>query len=601
MQAAAQSQGVLGLTHSERGSMQLRELCRASGLVNKEEQIVQTFRSLVAPWGDRRVDAAPEWKSDVCDDHTPYEFSLALDDVKPELRILVEAQGDRPELSSHWAAGRKLSEQLAAQFNISLERLRSVEDLFTPGPRATLAIWHAVCFWPDRDPEFKVYFDAQARGRAEAPALLEEALCRLGFARSWGKVSSAALRGTELDEHKYLSLDLAPGKESRVKVYVRYHNATLKSIEAVLGDQGAIPKGEAAEFCRMITGSEGPFTAKPIFVCTTLTESRLADAPRRTLYIPIAAYAENDEVARGRIQSYLAKHQLPAKTYEGSVKAFSSRSLESGVGLHSYVSLRMDKASRRVTVYFSPEAYTVKPSIALESGSHPVVNFNPPPAEEIVRRYQEDIVLAKHPFFQRLGREPVNLSILWLVMANFWEAIVHDFPSRLSRVVAKVEDDRVRSVVVKQLNDELGEGDFSKAHKAMFRRLVSALEPHRMNGDDAKLMAPGREFGARLGEHLFCSDDYETIGALMMIEIYGSQTDTRLGDEFRRQQALDPKALEWLHLHEDLEVDHAGDSLTLARLIPNNAAALEGTWRGASGVVTASHKYFDGLYDICFS
>ena len=88
----------------------------------------------------------------------------------------------------------------------------------------------------------------------------------------------------------------------------------------------------------------------------------------------------------------------------------------------------------------------------------------------------------------------------------------------------------------------------------------------------------------------------------MMIEIYGSQTDTRLGEEFRRQKLLDPHSLEWLNLHEGLEVDHAGDSLKLARLVPSaDSAALEATWRGAAGVVAASQEYFDGLYQLCFA
>jgi len=223
------------------------------------------------------------------------------------------------------------------------------------------------------------------------------------------------------------------------------------------------------------------------------------------------------------------------------------------------------------------------------------------PATEIVRRYEEDVKLADHPFFQRLGREPVSLPHLWLIMANFWEAIVHDFPARLARAVANIDDDAIRSIMVKQLNDELGEGDFSRAHKAMFRRLVAALDPHKMAGSDEQLLAPGRRFGQRLGQHLLSSDQWESVGAVMMIEVYGSQTDTRVGVEFRRQQQLDPSSLTWLHLHETLEVDHAGDSLKLARLVPAEGAQLESAWRGANGVVSASQEYFDGLYTLCFS
>jgi pyrroloquinoline quinone (PQQ) biosynthesis protein C len=235
----------------------------------------------------------------------------------------------------------------------------------------------------------------------------------------------------------------------------------------------------------------------------------------------------------------------------------------------------------------------------------------PPPrelldAEEIVRRYEHDVVLANHPFLCRLRREPVSLPRLWCVLVNFWEAIVHDFPARLARVIANLDDDRLRSIFVKQLNDELGEGDHARAHKPMFRRLLQALEPWRMAGDDAVLLAPGRRFGAALEKHLFAADYFEAVGALMMIEVYGKQTDIRLGEEFRRQDQVDLSALEWLHLHESLEVDHADDSLTVAHVMPRagggpeDRAHLAAVWRGAEGVVEAGHAYFNDLYRVCW-
>jgi pyrroloquinoline quinone (PQQ) biosynthesis protein C len=225
-------------------------------------------------------------------------------------------------------------------------------------------------------------------------------------------------------------------------------------------------------------------------------------------------------------------------------------------------------------------------------------------AEEIVRRHEHDIVLANHPFLCRLRREPVNLSHLWLILANFWEAIVHDFPARLARVIANMDDDRLRSIFVKQLNDELGEGDYTRSHKPMFRRLLAALEPWRLDGDG--VLEPGRRFGRALERHLFASDYFEAVGALMMIEVYGKQTDIRLGEEFRRQDELDTSALEWLHLHESLEVDHADDSLSVAQVMPRSAgsdterAHLTAVWLGAEGVVEAGHAYFNDLYRVCW-
>ncbi len=605
-----------GLTHAERGSRQLGALCRAAGLARKEAEIIDLFRELTAPWSNEVIRTRPAWPSDVCDDHTPYEFSVVFGS-KPELRILIEAQADAPSIERYWAAGKSLSERIAAKYPISLERFQRIEDLFVPGPSSRFAIWHAVSFWPDREPEFKLYLDAQARGKGRAAALLEEALSRLGLGNAWPHATAATRRGMELDELKYLSLDLAPSAQSRVKVYARHHAATLEDMERVMQAEGGLPPGEASAFIRNITDSEGPYFARPLFTCTALIATESSPLVRRTLYVPITAYADDDAVAAQRIQGYLESQQLPVARYTDSVNALGgalANAAPPSVGMHSYAALRREGGQPRVTVYLSPQAYTAKTAnLASEPGAgadqrgsgevrvpFPLPVSGREPAEEIVQRYEHEITLNDHPFFRRLGREPVNLSHLWLVIANFWEAIVKEFPSRLSKVVAKLDDDAARCLIVKQLNDEMGEGDFSRAHKALYRKLVEALEPHRMKGDDAELLAPGREFGRRLGEHLFTPGDEETIGAMMMIEIYGSQTDTRLGMEFRRQNQLDPKALKWLNLHESLEVDHAGDSLKLARLLPAEGPGLAAAWRGAAGVVAASQKYFDDLYTLCF-
>jgi pyrroloquinoline quinone (PQQ) biosynthesis protein C len=223
-----------------------------------------------------------------------------------------------------------------------------------------------------------------------------------------------------------------------------------------------------------------------------------------------------------------------------------------------------------------------------------------PPPEEIVRRFENDTLLRDHPFLQRLAREPVNIGHLWLMLANFWEGIVHDFPRRLAHVIAKVDDDRVRCVLTKQLHDELGEGNFDRAHKAMFQTLLQAVAPYRLEGADDVLLAPGRAFGGALCDMLFSKDPYESVGAVMMIEIYGKQADLFMGSQFRRQDRIDLAALHWLRLHEELEVDHAEDSLTLARYVPRDPAAIAATWRGAESVVVAGRRYFDDLSRICF-
>ena len=96
-------------------------------------------------------------------------------------------------------------------------------------------------------------------------------------------------------------------------------------------------------------------------------------------------------------------------------------------------------------------------------------------AEQIVHHY-EQMSMAEHPLFRRMHREPVNMSRLWLLLANARIGITRPFARRLAAVTARTADEHVRCILAKQLNDELGSGDFSKAHSHLFEALVAGLD-----------------------------------------------------------------------------------------------------------------------------
>ncbi|HWB82488.1 MAG TPA: tryptophan dimethylallyltransferase family protein, partial [Nannocystaceae bacterium] len=316
---------------------------------------------MTAPWSSRPIGYAAEtWHSDVADDHTPYEFSIVYGASAPELRILIEAQGDPPNLQNNWNAGLALSRRLADEFGVSLARHDRIADLFAPGPQAHLALWHAVAFAPGRAPEFKVYFDAQARGRWRAPALVEEALCRLGFTRAWPAVQQMGARGLASDELKYLSLDLTGSDAGRVKVYWRHHGATAKEVGDLMNPYG-VGAQEVSDFCRRLGGSDGPYDARPVFSCTTLVDTSSVQPRATTIYLPIAAYAASDAVAVARIGGYLEEHGLDPQRYRATIERYAERPLTSTSCMQSYVSLQQRHGRRQVTVYYSPEALRVEP------------------------------------------------------------------------------------------------------------------------------------------------------------------------------------------------------------------------------------------------
>ncbi len=613
-------------TFVEYGVDRLSRVCHAVGLSDVAQDAATTFRRLLEPWGDRPFGAAPVWASDIVDDHTPFEISVTVGGRRSEVRVLVEAQGDAPTLRSQRDAGRALSKRLEKEYGACLKRLHLVEDLFLPeDPKGLFSVWHAVSFRCDGALDLKVYLNLQARGRALAPALAEEALARLGFDRAWSALSQvAAKRGFDDDELLYFSLDLSAGPESRAKIYLRHHGATARDLESVIAlSQPRAPQkvaeaaralvnadgpfsapfsarshapGEVAGMCRALGGGDGPFSARAPVSCFSYVGGDVERPTGATIYFPITGYVTDDREAKALIGAHLNALGVSAAVYERAIDAFTPRPLEEGVGMQSYVSFRHEGGAPRLTVYFGPEAYSTQPRRTSPFTPRPAPPI--PSPEQIVRRHEVEPV-TDHPFFRRMRREPVDLGRLWSLMANFRVALIDGFPRMLSSVVARVRDDRIRCLLAKQLDDELGHGDFTRAHKGLFAKLMQALDPWRPADDDDALLAPGHALRRELELLYFDADAYEGVGASLLVEVYGKQVDQFLGDEFRRQSSIERSSLEWLTLHEDLEVDHADDSLALTALVPEGASTVAAV-HGALAIAAASRVYFDSMYQVCF-
>jgi hypothetical protein len=197
-----------------------------------------------------------------------------------------------------------------------------------------------------------------ARGREAAPALVEEALSRLGF----GDARRALPLRRALDALKYFSLDLSARREARVKIYTAHPDTGVQHIEdAVRAARDHVP-GKAADFCRAMAGSEGPYTRMPVLSCLAFTEGNALPVTG-TIHFPLRAYADNDRAARDRILAYLPAEG--AAIYRRALDAFADRRLEDGIGMQTYASLREQRGGRRLTIYLAPEVYSVEPARAL--------------------------------------------------------------------------------------------------------------------------------------------------------------------------------------------------------------------------------------------
>jgi DMATS type aromatic prenyltransferase len=585
-------------TLGERAQHQLQTLASAVGADRMSPTMAAILDRLL---GTSRGDpcGAPAYASDVVDDHTPYEMSLALGGATPELRLLVETVDGDHSLAGRWRAGRAASAWLAAEHGADLRRFERIAELFEPREGdALLALWHAIVFRAEAPPEAKVYLDLRARGRVLAATVLEAALARLELAAAYPRLMrEGCRRGAELDELVYFSLDLTAHDTARIKVYFRHHHATAADLERVIGRFGGVRPGEVRAFCATVLGHDGPYVPRPLVSCWSF--SRGVEPSGATLYAPIAYYVRDDAEAQGRIRRWLGATGVETERYDRAIAAYAPRSLDSGVGMHSYVSFKRDAGVPKVTCYLAPEAHhTFAPGALAARPLAPPRRPRRP--TDLVAWYETQEKCTDHPLFTRLHREPPRVGPLWAILANNWVGIGNHFPRWLAALVARVDDDRVRSVLAKQLDDELGNGDPTRAHRVLFQRMLADLEPFAMPGDRDALLAPGRAVAKGLARNYLEKPELEAIGGTLITEVFGKQVDQAIGALLRRQDQIDPASLTWLVLHETLEEDHADESMQLAAMVGADPATHAAVCDGAKQLAALGFSYFDDLYEVLF-
>jgi DMATS type aromatic prenyltransferase len=582
------------LTLFDEGTATFAQLAKAMELGDEPPEL---FASLLAPLKELSSRDAPAWPSDISDDHTPFELSVALSGRGVEARCLFEARGHTPDVAARAAAARELNLRLAARHALDLSRLDSVADLFLPAnPCGTWATWHAVAFRAQHAPEFRVYLNPHARGPGRAGAVVEEALARLGFTGAFATLLTHALRrGPDLDDLRYFSLDLAP-TEARVKVYVFHENADAELLEEAARAAHNYAPGEVPDFCRAMAG-DGPWRARPIATCYAFTAADRARPLTSTVHVPIRAYAPDDRIAAKRLVSYAFQRAVGAADLQRAIDAVARRPLAAGSGLVTYASMRAEGSKPRLTAYLAVECYATDPPRADAVATRPPAPL--PTPESMVRRREAE-PLTHHPFFQRMQREPVDLGHMWRLFTNIRSGLSRHFPRRLAAVVARVTDERIRSLLAKQLDEELGEGDYTKAHLVLFDDMLNGLAAYKPAQLDALDYEAGRVLESELEVPYADADGHVGVGAAMVIEIFGKQVDRFVADQFRRQRQVAPDSLTWLHLHENLELEHAEESLDLARLVPATPEAHAAVARGARQVFEAGWRFFDHMYRACW-
>lgn len=357
---------------------QLRMLCDAVGV--PPEAPLAGVRALLDPIGERPLAEPPLWPTDVSDDHTPVEFSIACDvDKPPTLRVLGERLARRPSRRANLQAAEQLIDTLAARFDLALDRWHQVRRVFLGGePRADFAIWFSMVFRQVAS-ELKVYLNPDVQGRGRAPQLVADALRRLGLGDAYlTTLAHGVRRGqlNDLDRFAFFALDLHARPHARVKLYLAHHavdgDDLVRAARAVAGvDDGAV-----RDLLRL-TGCTGTLTRRPAVSGYTFVDGDTDRPSGYSLYLPIRDYVDDDEQARRLVLAVFDRFGLDTAVADRAIDAVARRPLRSGVGLIAHVSLRL--AADRVpgaTVYLSSEAYRVAPPrrhgrIPAELGSCP--------------------------------------------------------------------------------------------------------------------------------------------------------------------------------------------------------------------------------------
>jgi DMATS type aromatic prenyltransferase len=343
-----------------------RQLNGLSEIVGTDSLTARTLLTdLLGPTGARSLSQPPAWPSNVADDHTPVEFSIAFNDNEPPaLRILGDALSTHPSAATNLSAAHTFLRTQAARFGLALSAFERVRDLFaTDHPQGEFALWHSMVLRRGRRPEFKVYFNPELRGVDRAPDLVARAMDRLGLSGPWRTALRHGVRPGELgraDRLTFFALDLHDGPHARVKLYLTHHGARATDLVRAAEPVSGIDTDDLVEFCEIAGGRDGTFDALPLVGSYTF----LGDADRPSgysVYVPVRGYVGDDDEAYGRARLLLERYGFRVADLDRAIAAVTDRPLRDGVGLIAHTSLRLGPPRPGVTVYLSAEAYRVHP------------------------------------------------------------------------------------------------------------------------------------------------------------------------------------------------------------------------------------------------
>lgn len=344
---------------------QLSSLSAAIGLGAAADEVRALLPDLLgaaARWPLNR----PRWPSDIADDHSPVEFSVAFDpDGTPTLRLLIECVAAEPSPAANQVAALTAISALSARIPMSLDRFAEVATPFlAESPAAPFSVWFSLVARPNSRPMLKVYLNPAARGRQNAEPLVGDALDRLGFTGGAETIRGGLRQPSIVDHFSFFALDLDDRPDTRAKVYVSHTAATADDMRRAAGASRHGEPEEAAAFCATAAGTDRQCDGRPLISAYTFLPGDGATPSGYSLYVPVRDYVADDAEALDRTVALSTRYGLPAASIVSAVDAVRARDLAAGRGLIAHLSLRTGPPRPGMTVYLSSEAYGVSPALS---------------------------------------------------------------------------------------------------------------------------------------------------------------------------------------------------------------------------------------------
>lgn len=348
--------GAAGVTLGEYTQKQLTSLHNVIGTA--ENDSAQLLDALLGTAAGRKLVEPPGWPSDIADDATPVEFSLAFnDDGAKQLRILGETSPGTGQHTDH-RNSEELLEKIAGARGLPLDRFHAIRDLFLPvNSSAIFSLWFSFIFRPDTPPDLKVYLNPSARGPEHNLDSVAEGLERLGLTGAYRTIEQHALRRGERDRFAFFALDISAEPRARVKVYIAHAAATADDAMAAAEGVPGVDSAQVRRFCQLTGGDTEVFDGRPLVSSYAFSNGDTAVPSNYSIYVPLRSYVTDDEVARNRVAAAMAERGTDPSLVDDALRAVAQRPLSAGPGLLAHTSLRLGGSHSGVTTYLSSEAY----------------------------------------------------------------------------------------------------------------------------------------------------------------------------------------------------------------------------------------------------